>query len=209
MTARGCNWLPHLTLGYLLVADTPTHPALLLTILAAKTMIMCQYAKRRFTRKLKQLNCIIKNILLLRQLPAAKQIECHEGNKWPGNKQPLPLPLPQPQTKLESEPSPQSQRVCNSAAWRLSLSSLTLWAGSKNAPRTACWQRTMQKRGRQSREAQSMSHSVTNRPWAANNVTNNCQHGEFYRSTWRIINTLGQLPVAIRGIQNALGLRLD
>jgi len=51
-------------------------------------MIMCQYAKRRFTRKLKQLNCIIKNILLLRQQPAAKQIECHEGNKWLGNKQP-------------------------------------------------------------------------------------------------------------------------
>lgn len=148
MSGRGSNW--HLTLGYLLVADTPTHPPLLLTILDAKTMIMCQYAKRRFTRKLKQLNCIIKNILLLSQLPAAKQIECHEGNKWPGNKQPLPLP----QTKLESElePSPQSQRVCNSAAWRLSL---TLWAGSKNAPRTACWQRTMQKRGRQSREGRS------------------------------------------------------
>lgn len=49
-----------------------------------------------------------------------------------------------------------------------------------------------------------MSHSVTDRPWAANN----CQHGEFNRSTWRIINTLGQLPVAIRGIQNAVVLGL-
>lgn len=36
-------------------------------------------------------------------------------------------------------------------------------------------------------------------------VANNCQVGEFYGSTWRIINTLGQLPVAIRGIQKARG----
>lgn len=109
----------------------------------------------------------------------------------------------------------QIQRVCDSVILRLSLS-LSLWAGSKNAPR-AVLRRTMQKRGRQhgrGRRGQWVTVSLIDRGLQLQqqqqhqqdeSVANNCQVGEFYGSTWRIINTLGQLPVAIRGIQKARG----